>query len=122
MKKEIKKIIINFSDINKKCDSDFKKLSDKCKNYELSHNRKLRLLEKITKHWSEKKIGIMTKKQIAEHAKKWAKIVDEIKLEINAPLRAKTTIKIKMEPLIVPKMDRPFKPKDIFYWKGWKND
>lgn len=74
MKKEVKKIIINFSDIQKKCDSDYQKLSDKCKNYELSHNRKSHLLEKI-------------KKQLQQ-------ITDEIEVEINAPLR----VRVKSEP------------------------
>lgn len=118
MKKELKKIIINFSDINKKCDSDFKKLSDKCKNYKLSHNRKLKLLEKIKKQLIENKYNRpgynpfpeTTNWYNEQNTKQIQQIIDEIESEINAPLR------VKSKPIIMPK-----KQKDIFYWKGIKD-
>lgn len=82
MKKEIKKIVLNFSEINKKCDSDFQKLSNKCKNFELSHNRKIKLLSKIEKLLKHNAL-----------TPEWQAIKNQITKELNSMCRMKGPFK-----------------------------
>lgn len=104
MKKGIKKIIINFNKINKKCDSEYKKLYDKMHNLKLSHNRKTKLLCKIQEKLKEVKKNKTDFNPIGwfenQNPKIIAQLIDEIEIELNSMLR------VKSKPIIIPKTNK----------------